>query len=328
MNRRELLKIICAIGVSGVLPRFACGSAANRTTKLLFVHGRGQQGLNPETLKSEWLDALNEGAATFGQKLPADVDVAFPFYGDILDKYTQRFGIPLTSDVHARGTATDDEFLVFQAEFAEAVRQRAGISDAQVDAEYGRDPSPRGPLNWKWVQAILRAVDKHTGGMNQKAIETFTRDVFLYSTRGGVTDEIDGVVASKLTTDPTVIVSHSLGTVVAYHILRTDRRALKVPQFVTLGSPLGVRALRDQFRPLQYPSAVGTWYNAFDTRDVVALYPLDADNFPVRPPIENNPSVQNETANRHGIAGYLHNADVARRILKAFGDQEVSSNKP
>src|SRR5262245_55195245 len=124
MNRRELLKIICAIGVSGVLPRFLCAAAPKRPTKLLFVHGRGQQGLNPETLKSEWLDALNEGAAKFGQKLPADVDVAFPFYGDALDKYTQQFGIPLTSDVHARGTATDDEFLVFQAQFAEAVRQR------------------------------------------------------------------------------------------------------------------------------------------------------------------------------------------------------------
>jgi hypothetical protein len=327
MNRRELLKIICAIGVSGVVPRFACGAAAKQPTKLLFVHGRGQQGLNPDTLKSEWLDALNEGAATFGQKFPAEVDVAFPFYGDLLDKYTQQFGIPLTSDVHARGTATDDEFLAFQAEFAEAIRERAGVTDAQVDAEYGHDPSPRGPLNWKWVQAILRAVDKNTSGMNQKAIETLTRDVFLYSTRAGVTDEIDRVVASKLTEEPTVIVSHSLGTVVAYHILRTDRRVLQVPLFVTLGSPLGVRALRDQFRPLQYPSAVGAWYNAFDTRDVVALYPLDANNFPVRPPIENNPSVQNETSNRHGIAGYLHNGDVARRILNAFGEQQATPNK-
>ena len=53
--------------------------------------------------------------------------------------------------------------------------------------------------------------------------------------------------------------------------------------------------------------------------DVVALYPLDADNFPVRPAIENNPTVKNHTDNRHGIVGYLDNPDVAKRILNALG---------
>ena len=206
---------------------------------------------------------------------------------------------------------------MFQAEVADAVRERAGITDGQVDVEYGSDPSPRGPLNWKWVQAILRAIDKHTP-MNQKSLETFTRDVFLYTTRAGVRDEIDSIVAQKLTDEPTVVVSHSLGTVVAYNVLRNERRSLKVPLLVTLGSPLGVRAVRDQFRPLKYPPVVAGWYNAFDTRDVVALYPLDDKNFPLQPRIENNSAVNNSTDNRHGIAGYLDNQDVAKRILGAL----------
>ncbi|WP_133061137.1 hypothetical protein [Paraburkholderia hospita] len=128
-------------------------------------------------------------------------------------------------------------------------------------------------------------------------------------------DEIDRIVAGKLTEQPTVIVSHSLGTVVAYSVLTTDRRSLQIPLLVTVGSPLAVRAVRDQFRPLRSPSSVTTWYNAFDTRDVVALYPLDADNFPVRPTVVNNPTVKNHTDNRHGIAGYLDDPDVARQIL-------------
>ena len=318
IDRRQLLKMASACALSGLVSVSPSGMAATRPTKLLLVHGRGQQGLNPETLKSEWLGALNRGATTLGQTLPGDIDVAFPYYGDILDQYTQQFGIPLTSDLQSRGNSLDDEFLVFQAEFAEAVRQRAGIPDAQVDAEYGPDPAPRGPLNWKWVQAILRAIDKNGTGMNQKTLETFTRDVFLYTTRAGVRDEIDQIVASKLTEQPTVVVSHSLGTIVAYSVLRTDRRSLRVPLLVTVGSPLAVRAVRDQFRPLRSPSSVDAWYNAFDTRDVVALYPLDADNFPVRPAIENNPTVKNHTENRHGIVGYLDNPDVARRILNAL----------
>jgi hypothetical protein len=58
-----------------------------------------------------------------------------------------------------------------------------------------------------------------------------------------------------------------------------DTRRLQIPLLITVGSPLGIRAVRDQFRPLRYPPVDG-WYNAFDPRDVVALYPLDGENFP------------------------------------------------
>ena len=58
-------------------------------------------------------------------------------------------------------------------------------------------------------------------------------------------------MGNSLTEDVTVVVGHSLGSVVAYSVLRNDRRALKVPAFITVGSPLGVRALRDTFRPLR-----------------------------------------------------------------------------
>ena len=126
-------------------------------------------------------------------------------------------------------------------------------------------------------------------------------------------------VAKEFTEEPAVVVGHSLGTVVAYNILRTDRRALKVPLLVSVGSPLGIRAIREQFVPLRFPSPpLGAWYNAFDTRDTIALYPLDKDNFPVTPPIENYSGVRNQTDNRHGIVGYLNNAEVAKRILDAL----------
>jgi hypothetical protein len=43
--------------------------------------------------------------------------------------------------------------------------------------------------------------------MSQTALEVFTRDVFLYTTRAGVRDEIDRIVASAMTEQPTVVVS-------------------------------------------------------------------------------------------------------------------------
>jgi hypothetical protein len=96
------------------------------------------------------------------------------------------------------------------------------------------------------------------------------------------------------------VIGHSLGSVVAYNVLRTDPRSLQIPLFVTAGSPLAIRAVRDEFRPLRSPSAVAAWYNAVDTRDVVALYPLDADNFPVQLAIQNDNKVKNSTDNHHG----------------------------
>jgi hypothetical protein len=106
---------------------------------------------------------------------------------------------------------------------------------------------------------------------------------------------------------------------VAYNVLRSDDRKLSVPLFATVGSPLGIRAIRDQLLPLSFPAHVQGWYNALDPRDVVALYPLDNANFLVSPGVENFAGVRNQTADRHGIAGYLNDKHVAAEVLDVLG---------
>lgn len=187
-----------------------------------------------------------------------------------------------------------------------------------MDTEHGGNLKPRGPLNWEWIQATLRAIDKHGGRtMGARTLELFTRDVFVYCSYPGVRDEIDRIVRAALTEQPTVIIAHSLGSVVAYNVLRTDPRRLQVPALITVGSPLGVRAVRDNFRPLRNPP-VGAWYNAYDSHDVVALYPLDSTNFPIQPAIRNLGAIDNHTDNRHGIDGYLDDVTVARWVVSAL----------
>jgi hypothetical protein len=65
------------------------------------------------------------------------------------------------------------------------------------------------------------------------------------------------------------------------------------------------------------PVGVADWFNARDARDVVALYPLDGGNFDINPSVRNYSDVTNHTDNRHGIDGYLDNADVAKAICDA-----------
>ena len=118
-----------------------------------------------------------------------------------------------------------------------------------------------------------------------------------------------------------VVVSHSLGTVVAYNVLMSRSAPfpdVKVPLFVTLGSPLAVNAVKSRVRPHTFPTPVGKWYNAMDPDDVVALYPLNKKYFNTGSTIENNEKVKNWTDNQHGIGGYLDDEKVAKRIYDAL----------
>ncbi|OPY99273.1 hypothetical protein A5906_26495 [Bradyrhizobium sacchari] len=284
----------------------------------MLIHGRSQQGRDPAELKSIWMDTLHRGAAKINRNLPDDLEVVFPYYGDKLDELARQSEIPLTNDVQAKGNPVDDDFLKFQASVAESMRQGAGITNAQVQQEFGTNTTERGPQNFAWVQAIIRAIDRNAGAASQTTIETIMRDVYLYTTRAGVRDEVDRIVGPALNEKPCVVIAHSLGSVVAYNVLRTDRRNLNVKAFITVGSPLAIRAIRDQLRPIGFPAPAKAWYNAFDPRDVVALYPLDAANFPVSPTIENYGKVRNGTDNRHGIIGYLDDVDVATHALNAL----------
>jgi hypothetical protein len=317
MNRRELLSIAGAGFAASILCR--AQAADPYPVRLVLVHGRSQQGRDPRELQSIWMETLQRGAAKINRTLPAGLEVAFPYYGDKLDQLARDSEIPLTNDVQAKGSPVNDDFLKFQAAVAEAIRTRAGITDEQVQQEFGNNTTERGAQNWAWVQAIIRAIDRNAGGVSQSTIESIMRDVYLYTTRSGIRDEIDRIVGPALNEKPCVVIGHSLGTVVAYNILRTDRRALNVRAYITVGSPLAIRAIRDQLRPIGFPAPVKSWYNAFDPKDVVALYPLDAANFPVNPAVQNYGKVENGTDNRHGILGYLDNADVAKHVLDALG---------
>jgi hypothetical protein len=314
MNRRTFMTIA---GAAIAMPTLSTAQlAAQNPVRLVLVHGRSQQGRKSAELQSLWLDTLKQGVAKLNRTLPERLDVAFPFYGDRLDEFAKQRDVPLTTDIQAKGANPDNDFLSFQAEVAEAMRTRAGVTDAQLSEEFGAAPTQKGPQNWAWVQATIRAIDKHGGGISQSTIESFMRDVYLYTTQPGVQTDIDRIVSASLNEAPCVVVGHSLGSVVAYNVLRRDTRALKVRAFVTVGSPLAIRAIRDRFKPIGFPApATAAWYNAYDPKDVVALYPLDAANFPVNPVVENYGRVLNGTDNRHGIIGYLNDPDVAKHIL-------------
>ena len=298
------------------------------TRRLVLIHGRAQQDKDSVALKAEWLQALDIGMANADLKMPIpETDVRFPYYGDTLAQLDAGRLPGQVADIVVRGEGVDDDELNFIRGVLEETRVRAGITKEQLAAIAGQVVIDRGLQNQAWFQTILQALDRHVPYASGASIALATHDVYQYLKNDSVRAVIDDGVAKAF--EPgveTVVVSHSLGTVVAYRLLRLlgKKRGWNVPVFITLGSPLAVAAIQASLRreaTVRCPECVGSWFNAFDDADVVALYPLIAKTFaldPTKPEIENKSDVHNHTENRHGIGGYLDDTDVAARIHAAL----------
>jgi pimeloyl-ACP methyl ester carboxylesterase len=284
---------------------------------LVLVHGRAQGGKDPIQLRQIWLDTLAAGLGSNRASQLSKFEIRFPFYGDTLDELVSRMtNVPVDLTMRGDPAGIDPGFLEFEREIAEEARLKRGITDDQI-LDHMPDVIERGALQLRWVQATLRTLDQ-VPGLSGKMLERFTRDVYLYLERDFVRRAINKVVAEAIGPgERLVVIGHSLGSVVAYDVMR-QTQGLNVAAFCTVGSPLGVRPIRAKLAPIRFPSGVDRWFNAFDERDAVALYPLDTANFAVTPPIENHNEVQNGTDNAHGIIGYLNNAVVADQIWSAL----------
>lgn len=286
--------------------------------RLLLVHGRAQEGKSSEMIEQEWMAALRRGFAEVGFAEPPGLRIDAPFYGNKLIEFLDHRNLPQADEVATRGGAIDDGYADFLAEVATQASEQNKVTDPEIDSELEPGPQERGPANWGWVQAIIRIIDRRAPDISSLGIGELLRDVFVYVNDPPVRRAINNIVAAALTDEPTVVIAHSLGSVVGYEVLR-QHSPNKVPRLVTVGSPLGIRAIRRRLTmPLTMPTGVAGWYNALDVHDVVALYPLDAENFGISPPIENYSMVLNRTDNKHGISGYLEDPAVAKRIASAI----------
>ena len=287
--------------------------------RVLMVHGIAQGGRKAQDLEKIWVETLQEGFAAAGQSWPSKLQFDFPYYGDTLDAFVAKARLPTPAGVVAKGPGQNLEFEKFLQSALDQLQQSGDISDQDVRSHM--DPAvsqEKGIQNWGWVQAIARVIDNRLTPASNFTIETFLREVYLYISRREVTDALNALVTAKLTSEPTIIIGHSLGSVVAYNVIKSQRHALDLRQFITVGSPLGLRAVSSKLGVVENIANPASWYNAYDERDIVALNPLDGKWFPVRPKIVNHSGVDNNTDNRHGIIGYLNDAKVGAKVAAAI----------
>jgi hypothetical protein len=291
--------------------------------QLIFVHGRAQEKKDAATLKKEWIAAWVKGLAKSGLSNPlTDDHIRFPYYGDTLIGLLAGQTPEQVVEIIVKGPPPpSDEEQIMREMISEIAREK-GVTEAQIITELSPDVLQKGPANWGWVQGILSVLDK-VDPISKALVALVTADVAKYLSNSATSKKIDdGVRSAFLPDTEAVFVTHSLGTVVGYSVMMGRSGpavTVKVPLFVTLGSPLAVNAVKSRMRPHSFPKPpVTAWFNAMDPDDVVALYPLDNANFATGGAIENITDVDNFTPNQHGIAGYLEDARVAKRIHAAL----------
>ena len=113
---------------------------------------------------------------------------------------------------------------------------------------------------------------------------------------------------------PHIVVSHSMGTVIAYDCLKRVPDCPTVDGFMTLGSPLGLDEIQDKLQPewtrengFPNQKLSGGWINVFDRLDPVAGFdPMLANDYQLGgSEIVEDVNEQNFGKWRHSIDKYL-----------------------
>ncbi len=143
-------------------------------------------------------------------------------------------------------------------------------------------------------------------------------------------------ILNKYKNDKIMLVSHSMGSIVAFEVLNFELPGFDINSFVTMGSPLGLPIIISKIAAEQKqllnednhmntpPSVSGHWYNFSDILDKVAFNYELADDFsenersikPVDFLVVNNYEM-NGKKNPHKSFGYLRTPEFAK-VLNDF----------
>ncbi|MDJ0622279.1 MAG: hypothetical protein QNJ17_04910 [Desulfocapsaceae bacterium] len=248
----------------------------------------------------------------------------------------------------------------WQNAIEEGLRKNERMNDSEIhfqsvywaDVTYPQGPDPNPDLyreampnalktyeeNWfdyireetfDWVGNILDSAKNYLGVDNiaDGVLERKLQDLSRYYKERDIRDTLrkrleDEILKNK--DKRIMILSHSMGTIIAYDVLRDLGRKhprLVIDHFVTLGSPLGLPHVKYKIAQenslVRTPSIVKKWSNFADKRDPVSLDVSLAGDYQ---PNDNGVQVKDDlVANdwsgiHHKSYGYLRTPEVSKVI--------------
>jgi hypothetical protein len=288
---------------------------------VVYVHGNGNK-VRKDLLKRQWDQALFGRDAGASSRMAYWAPVLHPT--PLPDPEFDEVDLPPAPAEAAALEAAAPEAASPEApaELAAYASKMESAAEALAVVEQG-EAAPDGAEVIPLPRAARIAIFK-------RLVRLTFRDVSAYFF-GGHREAMRDVVRQTIADidEPFVMVGHSLGSILAYDVLREEgERSKELPLLVTIGSPLGVQEIQDLITaPLEVPAGVAAWLNASDSRDVVAL------DHSIRPEYEppdrcTDVRVTNASANHHGARQYLASSAVRDAVHEALtagdGDFEAA----
>lgn len=310
---------------------------------MVFIHGIGGRR-DPEAERGSWLEALAVGARRAGHSFEGSAleqnsftDSAFAYYGDLFVR------------PHVQGGTTSPDAATGEDE---ALRQ---LLEEMIDAQLPACPGKEERRVLEHAHAELTATRRQAQGSGElvrrlmnvcttllalpgirrggqwvsgRIMVGHLAQVTRYLARAEVDDgrtldeRIRDRVLGFLNEDrPTVVIAHSLGSVVALEALHQHRGP--IPLLVTVGSPIGMRTVvhpRLRPQPPATPDCVRRWLNYWDRDDIIAPRPwLERDVLPNTVGCQpESDRVDSDGIWVHTATKYLAQASVAGPIVEAI----------
>lgn len=280
---------------------------------VLMIHGIGQEASTKDELLKKWTESL----CTVQPDLLDGALVEMAYYGTTLADWTN--GKAKNAVVMGAESTPVDVGDIGELKFFNAVLEefatKHGIGEAEIESAInmsGNDVVPMDNLIARRLVGLMRSVEKISPAKGSLLLR-FIKQAYTYLSSPGAANAVDSIVRPLLQRSPQVLITHSLGTVVAFKLLRDmeDKGTeVHIPLLITVGSPLGLDAFKAKLgAPRRKPFFVEKWINFYDKSDFVALgKPLNKDNFASE--IVNDDTVDNKTRHAHGIVGYLPHKGV------------------
>jgi len=283
-------------------------------THIVGVHGIWQSRTSKSRLTADWCKAINRGLDALGQPGVHTSALELPHWTGLLARGADRLGPE--DDPFDAAVPLSEEEAEFVARALEDVCHQEDLARVkELELQTLGFPKLWPARLTRLVMAYDRRFPRGGGKLFVRAM----REVRFYLHEPDLAARVRSLVAGAFAENTSVVVGHSLGSVIAYDLLRRGEiapdRAFSTHTLVTCGSPLGIASVRRGLgladgEPLKLPGDM-EWVNVFDPGDFIT----GGKGLNGTSPQITDAKVGNGMGDPHSALIYLRSTPIARAIV-------------
>lgn len=232
------------------------------------IHGLSNKP-SEETLKMWWLQAMNDGLKKLDHRPITKEEFKLAYWADLVYETPDPNPEPYTDPTTDQPDPDPNKIIsiarnLFSDVVGSALDIAKGLSDSQkIDL-----------IKNKFREKVVKDLSRYYDD----------RDTIEFGPQKGMqTRKAIRAVLLKILADhegkEIFLIGHSMGSIIAYDVLRDlENSGIKVQQFVTIGSPLGLSTVKEKIKqerrgknePFIPKNVINSWGNLGDPKDLVS----------------------------------------------------------